>query len=226
MTNNNLIKILFVASKGSKNLLVSNQANSLLKFSQGEIIIDFFEIKSGIVNYLISIFRLNKFLKRNYYHVIHAHYGWCGVVSLLAKKKEKLIVSFMGDDLIGSLNPKMKYTFFSIVVVYLNKFLAKYYYNFVIVKSNNLEKKLKGIKNVEVVPNGVNVSKFHPLNKNESRKLIDWEVEKNYVIFVSNPDRPEKNFKLAKNAINLLSYKNTILSVLFGLPNDKLISLS
>lgn len=219
MFQNKTIRVLFVASRGKENILVRNQATTLCKFN---IIVDFFAVQSGILNYLMSIVKLKKHLINNHYDLIHAHYGWCGIVSLFGKKREKLIVSFMGDDLVGSLNRKYKYTFKSKLVSYLNIFFAKYFYDFNIVKSINLYEKLKGISNVEIIPNGVNLELFKSIDKSLARDKLSWEPDKKYIIFVTNPEREEKNFKLAEDAVKRLDNASVILLPVFNIPNERL----
>lgn len=210
------MKVLFLSSGNSFNNI------SPIIYSQGEslkecgIELEYFTInEKGFIGYIKHIFYLKKFLrKKNYkYDIIHAHYGLCGIISLLAKRKEKLVVSFMGDDLIGSINSKEKYSLLSKLISKINYLLAKYFYNYSIVKSEVLANKLKNCKNFDIIPNGVNLNKFYPINKNEARKELNLPENEIIIIFVSNPQRKEKNYNLAKKSIELVKEKILLIPV-------------
>ena len=201
------MKILFVSSGNSEDgisSIVKTQGKSLQ--NQG-ILLEYFPIKGkGIKGYFFNIFILRKYLKINHFDIIHAHYGWCGIVSAFARRKEKLIVSFMGDDLIGSVNKKYKYSFISVLTTYANFILSKYFCDLNIVKSRQmLERVFK--KNCFVIPNGVNINMFHQININTAQKYTGLISNKKYILFAANPSRFEKNFKLAEAAINILKSK-------------------
>lgn len=59
-----------------------------------------------------------------------------------------------------------------------------------------------------VVPNGVNLDIFHPMDYAEARKEVGFQDGKKYVIWCSHPERPEKNWALAEAAIAYLNEKN------------------
>ena len=105
------MRVLFVASGNSQTgitQLVKRQGASL---KINGITITYYPIKGkGFYNYLMNIKALKSHLKINQYDVIHAHYGLCGIISYLARTEEKLVVSFMGDDLIGEINKKEKWS--------------------------------------------------------------------------------------------------------------------
>nr|MBP9044541.1 glycosyltransferase family 4 protein [Spirochaetota bacterium] len=48
------------------------------------------------------------------------------------------------------------------------------------------------------------------------------EKSKKHILFMSNPDRPEKNYNLAKQAYNLLNENNIVLHVIYNISNDKI----
>jgi len=215
------MKILFVASGNSKfgiSPLVKSQGESLRKFS---IELGYFPILGkGIINYFKHISHLKKHLKNNQYDLIHAHYGLCGIVEQLSRGKEKLVVSFMGDDLIGAVNISGNYSLFGNTLVLVNKlFLRKY--DYVIVKSNELSEKVNS-ENKEVIPNGVDLSVFFKVQKQEAREKLNIEANKRLVIFVSNPAHEEKNFKLAKGALDKLGKKNLQLLPVYNVEQEQL----
>ena len=214
--------ILFVSSGNSKsgiNTIVKNQGESL---QDKNVKINYFTIRGkGLKNYLIHIFLLKKHLKENNYDVIHAHYGLCGIVAQLARDREKLVVSFMGSDLIGSMNSEGRYSLFGYLLVRFNKLFLKKY-DFIITKSQNLAQIIRSKSRNVVIPNGIDFNKFKDLGKDRARTILNIKPEKKIIIFVSDPDRKEKNYRLVKNALDLLNDKNIELITVHSIDQEKL----
>ena len=217
------MKVLFVCSGNSEagiNPIIRSQGESLI--AEG-IEIDYFMIKGrGIKGYYPNIRLLRKHLQKNHYDLIHAHYGFCGIISHLARKSEKLVVSFMGEDLLASYNPKGSITFISRLYVRINLFFAKKFFDFVIVKSEEMAGVLKMPLKKAILANGVNMDIFKPEAKEEARKRLGIADELKLVIFVSDPSRPEKNWELAKKAFDLISFDKKELKALYNIQQQKL----
>lgn len=222
------MKILFVASGNSRfgiSPIVKSQGESLVKVRvevKKNIEIEYFAIAGkGILNYLKHISLLKRHLLKNKYDLIHAHYGLCGIVAQLARGKEKLVVSFMGDDLIGAVNNNGNYSLFGYVLVLMNKlFLRKY--DYVIVKSKELSEKVNS-ENKEVIPNGVDLNNFYEMNMHDCRKRLNLDLNKHIILFAADPNRQEKNYKLAQMAYETLKDENIILKVIYGVPQSDLV---
>ena len=73
-----------------------------------------------------------------------------------------------------------------------------------------------------VMPNGVDTERFKPLDKNESKKRLNFSREEKIVVFVANPSRKEKNYKLAEDSVALTKTKNVKLIPVFNVPNNKI----
>ena len=218
------MKVLFVSSGNSENgisPIIRCQGESLIE--QG-IEVDFFSIKGrGLKGYLKNIPRLRHQLKHFKYDIIHAHFGLSGLLTFFGKKNEKLIVSFMGDDIVGSKDHFGRVTNFSMILVLLNKWFAKHFYDFSIVKSKEMYDILH-VLNSEVIPNGVDYDRFYELDKLRARSSLMLKNIEKHVLFCSNPERVEKNFTLAKRAIALISDKNINLKCLVGINQNELIN--
>ena len=197
------MKVLFVASG------TGNSGISPIVRAQGKSIRDlgveikYFSIsKKGFYGYISSVLPLRKFLKSQKIDIIHAHYGLCGIVAQIARRKEKLVVSFMGDDLIGIAGKKGNYTLYGTLISLLNKIYARKY-DYCITKSHILDRKLN-VKNKKIIPNGVDLTLFMPLDKNDCRRRLKLRLDKKYILFASDPDRPEKNYALAERSVREL----------------------
>lgn len=218
------MKVLFVSS-GKKNgipgPIVKAQAESVK--SKGHQVIHFTVNQKGFFGYLREVGRLKKDLKKDNIDIIHAHYGLTALVSLLAKGKQKLVVSFMGDDLVGSRKKNGNITKLSLLLAWLNAFMAKWFYDFTIVKSHQMAEKLLHSTKFDVIPNGVNTKLFRPSDKLEARKKLGLGIDKKIVIFVSKPERAEKNFNLARDAVEKLNNPNVQLLPVHGISHTELV---
>ena len=217
------MKILFVCSGNNKfgiSPIIKSQAESL---KENGVYLDYFTITGkGFKGYFKNIFDLKKYLKKNKINLIHAHFGLSGIVSNLARTTENLVVSFMGDDLIGSNKEDGSYTLMSKLWVQINRYFAYNSFDFIIVKSNNIKERIKKVKNIKVIPNGVNLKVFYPVNKNVSRKKLKIANSKKIILFVANPARKEKNYSLAKKAYDLLHTDNAELKVIYEIKQEVL----
>jgi glycosyltransferase involved in cell wall biosynthesis len=211
-----MLKILFVSSGNSKagiSPIVRNQGESLK--NKGVDLDYFMIVGKGMKGYLKNISRLRKFLLIKSYDLIHAHYGLCGIVSELSRKTEKIVVSFMGDDLIGSNKNDGSYTLKSKFIVKINEYFALKRYDYNIVKSDELRKRLGKVQKISVIPNGVDFGKFYPLSKDVSKERLESDEKTKIVLFVANPARKEKNYSLARNSCKLLDLEKISLKPLY-----------
>ncbi|MCK4763591.1 MAG: glycosyltransferase family 4 protein [Candidatus Aminicenantes bacterium] len=218
------MKVLFVSSTrsaGEISPIIKNQGESLRK--EG-IEIDYFPIKGrGARGYLQTIPALKRRLREERYDMVHAHYGLCGIAAYLAGGKANLIVSFMGDDLIGNIRQDGSYTFWGKLLVYINKLFARRAYSAIIVKSRQMKEILGAVPvNVSVLPNGVDFDRFFPMDKQEAREKLAIETRKRIILFAAAPDRPRKNYKLARSAVELLKDSSCQLSVVNGLSLEEM----
>jgi glycosyltransferase involved in cell wall biosynthesis len=187
------MKVLFVSS-GNR---ISGLSNIVLK--QGKSLVDrgieveYFLINGkGIKGYLNAVPQLKKRLTQNKFDLIHAHYSLSGIVAALTGVRP-LVVSLMGSDVKSSRWNK-----------YLIKIFNYYFWDKIIVKTYDMVTSL-GISNIEVIPNGVNLSVFYPQDKVKSQEYLKWDPIKKHILFLSDPSRHEKNFQLFDYALKFLN---------------------
>lgn len=208
------MKILFVCSgnvtDGQKKsaLIIKpavHQGDSLIRMGYN---VSYYFIKGkGVFGYVKNIPQINRVIKLGKYQVIHAHYSLSAIATTFATSK-KIIVSLMGSDIYSKLPMKLVVRLF-----------GKYLWRKVIVKSLEMQALLK-LKNSIVIPNGVDLSVFKPLDKAECRKKLNIAMDKRIIIFVADPNRNEKNFKLAQEAITLLNDYNIILIPVYNVKHE------
>lgn len=184
------MKVLFVAS-GNWGItsLVSAQAASLRATG---IYVDVFPVKGrGLPGYLKNIPKLHSYVKSTQPDLVHAHYSFCGFISAFATRKP-VVTSLMGSD--------VRQNFF---LKLLTRTFSKYAWKATIVKSPDMKSRL-GLADVVVIPNGVDLKMFLPLNKQYCRNRLGWDLNKNYILFIAAraKERDEKNLALAREAID------------------------
>ena len=203
------MKVLFVCS-GNKNDgpsdVVKNQYESLVNIG---IKVDIYTIRGkGVLGYLKSIRPLRNKLKKENYDLIHAHYSLSGIIASLAEAKP-LIVSLMGSD------AHMRGWLKKITLKFQKK------WDVTILKSKDMQEHLQ-LESFNILPNGVDTKRFCPIPKNEARNQLNLDLEDKLLVFIANPNREEKNFKLAQDAMNLVKTKNVKLIPVYNTPNEKI----
>ena len=203
------MKVLFVCS-GNKNDgpsdVVKNQYESLVNIG---LQVDIYTIRGkGVLGYLKNIRPLRNKLKKENYDLIHAHYSLSGIIASLAEAKP-LIVSLMGSD--------------AHLKGWLKKITLKFQkkWDVTILKSKDMQEHLQ-LESFNILPNGVDTKRFCPIPKNEARNQLNLDLEDKLLVFIANPNREEKNFKLAQDAMNLVKTKNVKLIPVYNTPNEKI----
>jgi teichuronic acid biosynthesis glycosyltransferase TuaC len=214
------MKVLFIASnRKGKGLspFINSQKESLKKHLDR---LDLFLISgSGIISYIKSIYQLRSKCKYIQYDIIHAHYGFCGIIALLSFLNKPIIVSFMGDDLLGTPDLKGRYILKSLVYAKINKFFSPFYKS-IIVKSKELGTRLPNIP-FHIIPNGVDFSKFYPYDKQKARAILGLKENATIIIFGSSANIVRKNYKLAKEALDIMNNKNILLLTLENILSEE-----
>jgi teichuronic acid biosynthesis glycosyltransferase TuaC len=147
------------------------------------------------LSYLKGIFQVRQRVARNSVDVVHAHYSYAGVVARM-QRKTPLVVTYHGDDLLGTIGENGKKTSWSGAVVALGKLLAQYA-DAAIVQSAEMASKLERA-NVYVLPHEVDLDVFHPTEREQAREALGLEASKKYLLFAANPTIAVKRFPLAK----------------------------
>ncbi len=202
------MKVLFISSGRSGRVgdVVRNQGESLKAIG---IEIDYFLINPGFWGYMKAINKLRTKIEKGKYDLSHAHYSLSGFIGALAGCKP-LIVSLMGSDVLTS--P-------------LQRIFIRYFYRFrwdkTIVKTSQMKEMLR-ISNAYVIPNGVNLSIFKPILKQEARKYLNYPQEKLIIMFISGPERSEKNPELARAAIKALNNDCIEFKHIYEVPNTEI----
>lgn len=205
------MKVLFVSSSNRIGIspIVIKQGESLESVG---VSVFYYGIKGKkILGYLSNISKIRRQINLLKPDIIHAHYSLSGIVASMAGAKP-LVVSLMGSD--------VKSGVFFRLLIHLFNFI--YNWKYIVVKSMDMLADLK-IDNVHVLPNGVDIENFKPLNKNICQNKLGWSSAKIHLLFAANPDRPEKKFILAEQSVKLCGFDQTELHVLKNVNHSEII---
>lgn len=187
------MRILFISSGNSESgisPIVLNQGASLIKAGHT---VSYFAIKGkGARGYLKNVPRLKKFLRHNQFDVVHAHYSLSAMVAALGGA-QPLVASLMGTDV------KANWMYRAI-----GRFFIRFFWKEVIVKSDDMKQSLR-LNDVHILPNGVDMDRFQPIEQERAQKSLGWDHSKRNLLFASDPKRPEKNYTLTEKALASLT---------------------
>lgn len=195
---NSKIKILSVGrSRGSHQISVfrKEQGESLKEFAP----VEYFNIeKGGISGYIKSWIALKKRIKEHKYDLIHAHYGLSGMACVL-QRKIPVVITFHGSDI-------------WIPSIRLISLIASHLSAWNIFISKKLREYAKGFrkKRSSIIPCGINLDVFFPMNKDEAKRIMNLNENDRYVLFSGSFNNKIKNYPLAKEVVDQLKNVNLI----------------
>lgn len=181
--------------------------------------------ESGMRSYFAMGAELRDRIEQFQPDVVHAMYG-----GVLAERVTRIVkdtptvVSFCGSDLLGEyLSGSLRrisseYGIFS-------SHLAARRAGGIVVKSRNLEEALPATvsrSKVRIIPNGIDLNRFRPLNQVDCRNKLGWDPDKFHVLFPTNGGDSRKRLYLAQAAIGKAdrSGLNAELHQLRGVPHE------
>lgn len=196
---------------------IFSQAQSLIRVG---ISVDVAYVRGflGLSAYARTLPQLMRLARDPKYALVHVHAGHTAAQAVLAGR-HPLVISFCGGDLLGEprasgLTPKSR--------VEMNAFrqLSRLA-DATITKSRQMEQQLPASQRGKnhVLPNGVDLAVFSPIERAEARQRLGWHPDEAAVLFVGNPDDPRKNVELARAATDIVSSsgRNVRLEVAWGI---------
>jgi teichuronic acid biosynthesis glycosyltransferase TuaC len=140
--------------------------------------------------------------------LVHCMYG--GVLAAVTTRtalEKPVVVSYCGSDLLGE--GRVGSLLRRVVGAYRvhASHQAARRASAIIVKSAGLAKALPaGIEQTKVfiVPNGIDMNRFRPLDRRESRARVGWRDDRFHVLFTNGNGDPRKRIELAQAAVRIL----------------------
>lgn len=154
------------------------------------------------LNYAKAVVELQRRVRQDpSIDLVHAHYSYVGAVAR-TQRRVPVVVSYHGDDLLGTINALGQTRAFSKVVVAGGRLLGRLA-DSVIVMSDAMARRLKR-PDVHVIPHGVDFDVFRPIEREKARDALGLTPEGKYLLFAANPNIATKRFPLAAAAADEL----------------------
>ena len=185
-----------------------------------EVEVYHFHGRANPLNYLRAWFEVRKQRFWSEAELIHAHWGQSAFITLFSRKP--LVITFHGSDLQGIVSRHGKYNLKGKLLVLLNRWMARKA-EVCIAVSERLRQLLPvGCEQSEVIPMGIDLELLKPMDKMSCRQALGLDPHKRYLLFVSDPKRPEKRFLLAQQAVAAANLQNAELLVVCDQPYEKI----
>jgi glycosyltransferase involved in cell wall biosynthesis len=153
---------------------------------------DTFFIKGkGIKGYLKNIAPLRKKINSYLPDIVHSHFGLSGLLTCL-QRIVPVVITFHGSD-----------AHFSNVNLLSRIAAGLSSYNIFV--SDKVQNKIKVNTRCSIVPCGINIDKFYPIDMKIAREKLNMETDKKYILFSSGFENIVKNSPLAFSAIAKLN---------------------
>ena len=153
--------------------------------------------------YPTGVIQLRQRLTNHPVDLVHAHYSYTGMVAR-TQWQVPVVVTYHGDDLLGTVNVQGRKTQLSRLVVTAGRVLGRLA-DAVIVQSKEMARQLKREDDVYIIPHEVDFETFRPVEREHARAILGLEPWKKYLLFAANPAIPVKRFPFAKAAAQRLS---------------------
>ncbi len=189
---------------------IEQQKESLERLGLNVDVLYFDGIRSRL-NYLKAMARIFWIIQIcNQYDLVHAHYGFSGIVAR-AQLRCPVVVTFRGSDVLT----QRERPFSRWVASHVDR---------VIVMSEEM-KQLLGRNNANVIPYGIDLDMFKPCSQLVARQELGLQSKPPLILFPYDPRRPEKRFDLANQAVTLLKkeFPDVELLAIHGRPHTTVV---
>ncbi len=181
------MKVLIVCSGNSGRIapFILEQGKSLVR--EGLEVNYFTIVGKGWSGYLKNRKLLLDKIHRYQPEIIHAHYGLSGLLAN-TQRKIPVITTYHGSDI-----HNLKVFWFSRLSIKLSA------YNIFVSEEN--KKKSRQLIKQSVIPCGVDLDVFKPMDKEQARNELCLDIRKKFILFAGAFDNPVKNATLAKEVL-------------------------
>lgn len=189
--------VLCSGTRGYASPFVLSQVKSIRK--QGVQVKLLLIEKGGIIGYLKMITKINTAIHKFKPNLIHAHYGFSGLLANI-QRKIPVVTTYHGSDI--NIKRNKIFSFFSALLSKDNIFVHR-----------DLPKEIRYNRKLNIIPVGVNLSDYKPIDKQIAKQILAFNLGEKYILFSSQYDNPVKNYPLALTAIKLLGKKYELIEM-------------
>lgn len=202
-----------------------SQANSLKALGL-EIDFGFLSARRSLKNLLQFGLKLRRMVREEGVELVHVDWGSTTAMTAVLFSPVPVIISFCGSDLMGTVNDQGRKTLFGVISSELSQ-VAALGARRIIVKSEKLKNILWPMnhKKCVVIPNGVDLSAFYLLNKEQARVKLGWPDKGRIIIFFPSGGAPVKDQPLAEEVFFIVKNKMPDVQLKFvdNVPHEDLV---
>jgi glycosyltransferase involved in cell wall biosynthesis len=189
-----------------------------------DVTIEFIDGRRGKGEYLHGLRRVRRRALRDRFDLVHAHYGLVGF--LASFQPLPLVVSFCGDDLLGTPDGDRGITPLSRLQRALSRYAARHAHE-IVCKSEELRASLPRSRDrsrAHVLPNGVDISRFRPGSRAAARQRLGLHPSERLVMFPHTPRVARKRLDRAQDAVAVLERRGVTarLWIVQGVPHAQM----
>jgi len=208
-------------------IFVEEQVKSLR--DQGVLVEVFFiNGRESRLSYFTSISSLIRTLRSNHYDVIHCHHTYCvypiSIAKRFSKRKIPTILTFHEGEVHKTDRLKAKNIDFIKRLVFSKKIktMALKMVAYVIAVQKDLINSLAYRGEYTVIPCGVDLELFRPMEREWCRKKLNLPLEGKIVFFPAAPDNANKGIEVLGQTIRCLNRKDIHLVTAGHIPHDEI----
>jgi teichuronic acid biosynthesis glycosyltransferase TuaC len=158
-----------------------------------------------------AIVQLRRRLANRPVDLVHAHYGFVGMVAR-TQCKVPVVVTYHGSDLLGWINSRGERERLGALIAGAGRLLARCV-DAAIVQSDEMASKVNK-SNVYVIPHEVDLKVFQPTEKEQARTKLGLKPFKKYLLFAANPNVGVKRFPFAAAVAECLAKQDPSVELL------------
>src|SRR5213075_3120376 len=161
----------------------------------------------NVLAYATAIPRLRRIAHRGKFDLVHAHYGLAGFAA--GFQRLPLVVTFWGDDLLGTPAQSGGITTKSRIARSLSNIAARRAHGLICVSSEMrlLLANQSDRERAHVIPGGIDTSQFNPGDRKSARQRLGLPSDGKVILFPNTPTERRKRLDLAMSAVELLNAK-------------------
>jgi glycosyltransferase involved in cell wall biosynthesis len=194
-------------------VFIATQVRSIIDMGLS-VEVEFVDGRRGKKAYAMAIPAVRRLARSGAFDLVHAHHGLAGFVS--AFQPLPLVVSYCGDDLLGTPHRSGGLTAKSQIIMRLSQYAARRA-DAIICKSAELRDRLRRATDrarAYVIPNGVDVAQFHPGDRAEARARLRLDPNETVILFPNTPQEVRKRLDLAQAAMACLQARGVSANLL------------
>lgn len=162
-----------------------------------------FSNRKSILNLFKTGWKLRQITSNKDIDIVHVLWGSTTALMTVLFSKKPVVISFCGSDLFGAKNGAGQLTKGGKINRFLSKF-ASLLSAHNITKSNQMLQFLpeKSQSKTTVIPNGVDLKGFYPMNNADCKSKLKWDANKKHILFFYTEGQLVKNKPMALNVFN------------------------